>query len=264
MRNRHACQTYYDHRPEPDREFPIQDEVLRLGSGAQCEYRLGAGAAHSATLEYRNGSYHLHNRGDDPITINGRRLELRESVHWPEGDEVDFGRGVTLRLDIQGDPAPAKASATYTIEYDAEEEVVDPDAAKKAEVAKKAASSKTTMQLVVIGVCVVLGAFMLMMDEPATEKEDMLDPRVEFAAIIDKLMTSEKGKDPGPFSLRSTLQSARVAELRGDEKEARKSYGAVITMLKNRQADGKFTDDDKVIWNFVNSRVSALKRPILP
>ena len=55
----------------PGSEFPIQQPVFRIGSGAQCEFRLRDPrlAVHAITMEYREDGYLLHNRSDQPVDL---------------------------------------------------------------------------------------------------------------------------------------------------------------------------------------------------
>src|SRR4051812_40872103 len=97
--------------PGQGSEFYIQDLVVRIGSGHQCEWQLADPrlAGHAATLEFRDGGYKLYNRSMDPVRVADQTLRLREWASWQAGDEADFGHGVVLRLEVDGDPAPAKA-----------------------------------------------------------------------------------------------------------------------------------------------------------
>jgi hypothetical protein len=238
-------------------EFDIQDEVLRIGSGTQCEFRLSELAPHAATLEYRDGTYFLHNRSDAMIALGRDRLGLRDSAAWSPGMEANLGHGLTLRLDVEGDPAPAKpARPTYTIEYDAEEPVEDGQAAAK----KPAGSSKKTLQIAIIVVAVPLCIWMLLSDnEPP--KADPAEKRVSFTEVIDKLADSPVDKERGSQSIRAALQRARSAELHGDRKAARQAYGFVRdTLVIHRKPDGNFRDpEDEMVWSYVKQRLRVVQ-----
>ncbi len=245
--------------PEPGAEFPIQDEVLRIGSDRNCGYCLSDSglAPHAFTLEYRNGEYHLHNRTGDSIEVHGRRLEHRDSARWPFGEEIELGPGLSVRLDVHGDPAPSKSAVAYTIEYDAEEEAEGVDAAGR-EAAAKSASSKTMLQIIVILVCAALGIFALMFD-PGAVSISKKDPKVEFEKIIGKLDNNAVDKARGPYSIKNSLQQARYLEARGAV-EAKKAYAVVRDMLLKHSKDGTLTEDEREIWDFVTGRIESIKR----
>jgi hypothetical protein len=104
-------------------EVDIHDEVLRIGADDECACRLQGHqlAPHIATLEYREGEHVIHNKSNDPIEVNGQELGLRDFVLWPPGQEVRLGQDLTLRLEVEDDPAPSKPSTpVITYEYDAE------------------------------------------------------------------------------------------------------------------------------------------------
>src|SRR5579885_2741820 len=96
---------------EAGRQFAIEEEVFRIGSGPTCKLRLSdAGVAdHAATVEFRQGGYLLHNRSGKVLHMAGRPLADRACVRWTAGQRLHLADQVVLRLDIAGDPAPARA-----------------------------------------------------------------------------------------------------------------------------------------------------------
>jgi hypothetical protein len=243
--------------PGQGSEFYIEDQVVRIGSGEQCEWSLPDShlASHAATLEFRDGGYILHNRSDDPVQLAGQDLSLRESASWSADEEADFGHGVQIRLEIDGDPAPAKAPGpVIQIEVDPEEN----DETKAAKGKPGSGGSGKSLQLLVIVVACALAAWMLLSDSSAENKTGGRE--VRFEDIIEKLKNSPTDKAREPHSFRSMLQRAHAAQLRGDGKEARAMYGSIrdALLLHPKASGGKFMDaEDDEIWRYVLQQFQA-------
>jgi hypothetical protein len=239
-------------------EFYIQDPVVRIGSGGQCEWQLADAklAEHAATLEFRDGGYRLYNKSTDPLHVADRTLDKRQWAAWAAGEAADFGHGVVVRLEVDGDPAPAKApEAAVPIEVD-REETDESEAAKL----KKGSGAGKTLQLLVIVAAVPLGAWMLLADQSGAEPAE--GRTIDFGELVKKLEKSPTDQAREPYSFRSTLQCARTSELRGDRKEAQTRYGSLrdALLLLPRDAKGKFKDavnDD--LWKYVLLHLQKLQ-----
>src|SRR5690349_4034146 len=90
-------------------ELWVEEVVSRIGSDPHCQLCLAdAGlAAHAATLEFRDGDYHLYNRAGQSVVLAGRELPPRGSGRWPAGQELRLTETLSVRLEVSGDPAPS-------------------------------------------------------------------------------------------------------------------------------------------------------------
>lgn len=241
--------------PSSGTEFWIEDEVLRIGGDANCAVCLPAPgvAAHVATLEFRSGNYLLHNRNPLPILLNGKALAQNASTPWPPNGTLQLTPDLVLLLLIEGDPAPSKRPARAIVLPEADE-----PSHLTAEPALAPGGSKTLMQLVVIVVLFGLAGLLLLLDRKKNAPVADRDVPVEFAKLIHELRDAPADGSAGNAALRSVLQEARVAELRGHKDQARMKYTRVTEMLLPRRSqDGKFVSptDDKT-WKFVMGQLN--------
>src|SRR4051812_21576259 len=117
----------------PERDFWIEEAVLRIGADASCALRLTGRevAPHSATLEYLNGSYVLYNRTGRALALDGRPIPSGGWVAWPDGETLVLD-DVALRLEVDGEPAPSRRPVEATPEDDEGDVGDDPDEAEPA------------------------------------------------------------------------------------------------------------------------------------
>jgi hypothetical protein len=246
---------------QPGREIWIEEEVLRIGSEAPCEVRLAEPglSPHAVTLEFRDTGYHVYNRGDQPIRLDRRPIGPREpAAHWPAGKDLNLGGQLTLRLVIDGDPAPAKRQAVRVA--DDEPEVPTAEAAAPEVSAEDAAKkNKKTVQLAaILGLVVVAGA-VLLYDPPASEDKPKVPASQRSAEIIQKLRSNKAGDPADNEHLRTMLQRARLAELRGDKPLARDQYRRLYDWLQDRSKAGQLSQDYKELWEFVKVELQQLR-----
>jgi hypothetical protein len=219
-------------------EHWVEDEVIRVGSDAGCDVRLSGrrAAAHTATVEYVNGSYLVYNRSNAAFSIGGRPVAPGATSPWPPGSLLETD-GETLELRVEGDPAPSlkpQAGADIASAPDeptgatGEEPQVQPPAK---------ARSNAALQAGVTLACVVGAALLLLYDPSQTFDSQPQAP--SFGHLIRNLCKQESPGDPGLSAIRYDLQSARIAQSRGDDERALALYDAVRDALVAR---GRLTD----------------------
>jgi hypothetical protein len=243
-------------------EFWIEDEVVRIGSDAQCGVRLRAPGlpAHAATLEFRDGVYSLHCRSNQPLVLNGKVLAVWQSATWPANRDLELNGQVVLKLLIDGDPAPARRSKPAPV-LPEEEDTTEAKAGESPPA--KAKDSRTPLQLLIIAIIIVALAVVLFADtggesdraKAPTESDRFTDLVAALVKAEDKARAEEKPDShlPGYFAeLRRELQEARIAELRGDGKKSISYYSYVRDNLFRKKSQGEaLTKEEMQTWDFV-------------
>lgn len=241
--------------PSAGTEFWIEDEVLRIGADANCAVCLTAPgvSAHAATLEFRDGGYILHNRQAQALLLDGKTLPQNSFASWPANGSLQLTRELVLALVVEGDPAPSKRPARRLELPEADEPSVVP-----AEPLPAKSSGKTALQLIVIVALFGLAGMLFIIDTKKNSPAVDRDVPVEFAALVQDLSAAPADGATGNAALRSVLQEARVAELRGHKDQARLKYTRVTEMLlPRRNPDGTFASPtDEKAWKFVMGQLN--------
>ncbi len=201
--------------------YGVDRPVLRIGSDPSCEICLPMVEipAQAVTLEFRDGGYNVYNRGGVALGLANAALNPGGRGRWGEGESLELPAGVRLLMEYDGDPRPAPQMTPREVETPYAEllaEQIDNS------VDAKAAKSKTLTQLAIIGACVVAGALMIF-GKPATPTA--VKPP-EFDALITTLL-----KDEAFAPLRTRLQAAQTALVRGNKDLARERFGALRDAL---------------------------------
>jgi hypothetical protein len=236
------------------REFPVQEEVFRVGSGPACRLRLPDGVeAHAATVEFRNGGYVVYNKGARPLQVEGRPVAAMGFSAWAAGQRLQLTPGVVLRLRVEGDPAPARFVKPAVREADLGTDVA-PEAAAPAKVAPK--KSSRAVQWAVIGLCLVAVPILLWLNLNQDVDPDPGAGQRQFEALVKELRVKEPEPEAGPNALWSLLESARAAELRGEAGAAEKQYSRILIILRQRGGDdGRLNDLEKKAEKFARGRI---------
>lgn len=244
---------------EAGRQFAIEEEVFRIGSGPSCKLRLSDSgvAAHAATVEYRQGGYQLHNRSGQVLQVEGRPLADRGCVRWAAGQRLRLADQVVLRLDIAGDPAPARAmrraQQPVDLGTDDPESVPEPLAA-----AQPSAGRGRRGPLIVIGLCgLLMLAFLSYQPNTSGESAALKNGTERIAQLVRQLHQQDTEIQPGGDAPWYLLQTAYAAELRGNHSQAKRSYVRLLDLLRQRQkSEGVFASElDENVWNAVSRRL---------
>jgi len=237
------------------REFPVEEEVFRVGSGPGCRLRLPDGVeAHAATVEYRNGGYVVYNKGTRPMQVEGRPVAALGFAAWAAGQRLQLAPGVVLRLRVEGDPAPAKFVKHAFRTADLGTDVAPEDVAQAKTAPKKASKA---LQWAVIGLCAVGIPILLWLNLNQDADPNPGAGQKEFAALVTELRAKEPEAQAGPDALWSLLESARAAELRGESGAAERQYSRILIILRQRRSDdgGPLNDLEKKVEKFARGRI---------
>ncbi|MEX2169134.1 MAG: hypothetical protein WD851_07475 [Pirellulales bacterium] len=224
----------------------VDKPVLRVGSDPQCEICLPSAelAPHALTVEFRDGRYRAYNRGATPVAVGGATVPPGGLGELSAGQTMQLPGDLRLVLQIDGDPRPCPRPSDLRRddEFDAEPQTASADAAGEEAAGKK--SSKTLVQLAVIGFCVLGGAaFLAMPDfEPAAAVQEIPG----FETLVEESLTL--GDAAGDRLQR--LQFAESALVRGHYPLAKARFSTLRNQLvRHRESlpEEKRTDVDRYL-----------------
>jgi hypothetical protein len=84
----------------------IEAEVIRIGSKLENEICIAGLASHVATVVFREGSYWLVNRTQEPLLVGRGVIEPGQDGIWADGTQLQLSGGVSLTLIRHADPRP--------------------------------------------------------------------------------------------------------------------------------------------------------------
>jgi hypothetical protein len=220
-------------------EFPIEEALFRLGSGTSCKPCLSDPGLpeHAATVEWKNRRYRVFNKTDRAIKLDSQPVESLAARDWLAGQRLTLPAGVVLRLDVEGDPAPARRGPAVVRVQDIKHTDDVPGQEKKpAETGKKGDWQKWLM--IPIGIVIVVLLIMTAQGgggDPAKPKDEPANEQ-SMQELIDELRKHEEAEEVAdPIS--EVLYQAYVAELRGLTGEAQRGYRQAIYLLRHRHGD---------------------------
>lgn len=90
-------------------DYWIEKGVFRVGRGSDCDCRIDHADVpeHLGTVRFRNGQYVFYNRGGSDLTIGDRVAESGSSETWHANEIMTVTPEVSMRLVVDGDPAPS-------------------------------------------------------------------------------------------------------------------------------------------------------------
>ena len=237
----------------------IDRPVLRIGSDPQCEICLPSAelAPHTLTLEFRGGTYRVYNRGTAAISIGRAVVQPGGASAWNEGETANLPGDLRLVLDVDGDPRPSpRPEARIEDGYSSGDaaESVEAREARGAPTAKKS-SAKSSVQLAIIGLCVLAGVGFLFM--PRGEETPVVN-RPTFESIVD----SGLKKDDNIRALVQQLQYAQAALVRGHNELAAILFLRLRDQLVRQQDTLPAADkeDAKNMLDYVQFRLSQFQQ----
>ena len=100
----------------------VESSVVRIGSHPQSDLLIPDPDLphHAATIEFRNGEYHAHNRCDTEVMVEGIAVCPNEYGIWENAGELVLPAGVRLVLEIDGDGAPCPRPSEIDAAYEEE------------------------------------------------------------------------------------------------------------------------------------------------
>jgi hypothetical protein len=236
----------------------IDRPVLRVGSDPQCEICLPTAELdpHALTLEFRDGSYRVYNRGKLPVSVAGALVQPASSGPWRTDQAVLLPGDLRLVLTVDGDPRPSPRPEPLPDDEFAEfDRLATPvvDESPPEPPPKKA--SGTLLQLGVIGLCLlVIGALLTR----APEEPSPVD-RPTFESIVADTL-GQKG-EPATRAYLPRLQYAQAAIVRGNLAAARARFARLRDQLVRQRESAPEADrkDLERMMSYVEYRLSQLQ-----
>lgn len=239
----------------------IDRPVLRIGSDPQCDICLPTAelAPHALTLEFRGGGYRVYNRGTSPLNVGSSVVQAGANGPWNDRDSLLLPGNSQLVLAIDGDPQPSpRPESRFEEDLVVDEGAGPVDAATAAvdEAAAKKKSSKTMLQLGVIGLCVLAMAALLTRGKG---EETTAANRPTFDGIVRA--TLAKGENNPMRAFIPRLQYAQAAIIRNNNRAAKARFLKLRDQLvrQSETLPEKSREDAKRMLEYVEYRLSLLK-----
>jgi hypothetical protein len=230
----------------------IDKFVLRIGCDPDLDISLLAPDIdqHAVTLEFRLGSYFVHNRSQAVLKLSSETVMPGEAGQWLPGLRLELGAATKLELTVEGDPAPCprpldEAAQTAISGDDSEEEEATDDQKK---------SSKSMMQMAVALVC-LLGAGLLLTSDGPTAPQTPNVPG--FTAVVQSAQASPS---TSPELIRR-LQYAQAMLIRGDIFRAKSHFLSLRDDLvkQHERFRANNMEEELNILAYVNHQVGRLR-----
>jgi hypothetical protein len=226
-------------------EVLIEARLTRIGTDPRCELRLAGGVAepHVATIEARDGLFLLHNRSARGIRLDDDVVPANQSVPWAPGQTLRLGKDLSLQLNAVGDTLPSWRRRRHPGITPTDP---DPDTTSPPPAADRGTGTKSRDAAYITGAILALviaaSSFLLESTSPAQKLRDDFGELAAGFHDGDSGGQNQKMKDPVQAHIFLEIQSARIAELRGDEDQAHEVYGRLRDVLVQlRRPDGTFT-----------------------
>jgi len=201
-------------------EFWMNDDIVRVGSAADCDLPVAGIAPHALTVQQRAGRFYLFNRSGAPLRVDGQILGAGHSSEWTSGQEVDCGGGAALVL--QSAEPQTQAPLAFDDEADADAE-------------NQAGQKDNGKLMLILGLCVVGILYFLTAGANASSRKSTT---VRFESMVEEFNWEHADGNATSRRVLDLLQRARVAELRGDESQAKKAYAEVKDLLWTEKQSG--------------------------
>ena len=249
----------------------IDSRVARVGSDPQSDICLPTAdiPGHALTLEFRGEDCLVYNRCRDSVYIGTLVVGPDQVVGWPESDILQLGKDIELALDFDGEETSQFAEdGLDNSEFHGPDEILngqgessndsDRDRVNKSASKTSSSGTRTMIQLLVTGVCIVGCVLLLIRDQSRSTGPET---NLEFAEVISNSSANEQVSP----ELIQRLQYAEAQRVRGRDDAARKAYLSLRNDLisasnetgsrGDRTSDSK-TDLDEQILLFIESRLA--------
>lgn len=102
--------------PDTGRAFPLSDDLVHIGRGADNQVVLsdGALAEHQASIVRRQGRFAIYSPESGAVQVDGNDIPPERWVWLPRTALIQLGTQTILRLDSHETPLPGSADSTPT------------------------------------------------------------------------------------------------------------------------------------------------------
>jgi hypothetical protein len=243
---------------DDEETYWIESPVLRIGRGSSSDVLLQGPDIrdHHLTIEFRNGSYWVHNRASDPIAVGRRSAAAGSSIEFQSGQTIVLSNNLRLILKIDGDGAPSPrrrqhdGDFEHSFDDEVDEEVMPPaDESSANDSPSKGASAldpKSIVQIAVISVCFLGCAGILALK--------MIPGEVTSAAIVLPLSDlTQMASSEWEQQVVHQLQRAERQRIQG--RDSIEQFARLRDELLQQDGTTEFTKETRA---FVQARLQKL------
>lgn len=227
----------------------IEGPVIRIGSDPSANLTIPEADAHCVTLQYRDGTYWLFNRGGEKVKISGQQGTPTAPVALAPGVMVEVARKVGLRLEVEGSPAPSPAPKKASKGFG--DEIPDDSEA--------AVSVEKTISIAQCAILAFLGVLMVaMLLDTASGSDSRSQTHQRYEETMDDLQSL--GQDAPQAQLSQLIRQARYYEVRKDYDQAMRLYQQSRDILTKDSLDGESpVPFHQSAYDFICERINALQ-----
>lgn len=240
----------------------IEKPVVRIGSDPNSDVVIPNAnvASQALTIEFRQTGYRVYNRSSGHVFLGGRLLEPNQHAEWSDVDLLELQEGISLALDVDGNPAPVATMGRHAAadlaapfsphEIWSESHVVAEDASDSklkrpvhAEVSKLgqgsvSGNSKTVVQLAISLLCLLGCAGLILRHQAKGSSVATADvPKFEEVVLQSRQPNAAVGAD-----MLDQLQMAEAAVVRRQPDLARERYQRLYDRLVRIAGAANSTD----------------------
>ena len=223
------------------RIIPVELKTSRLGGAAPSDMIVRGLRPHVLSLEFREDAYHVLNTGNQTLYLEESVIPPGSQMAWDTGEVLQIGRGLTLVLDIKGDPAPRQRSRTFL-------GIRPKDLLTESEVAARSHQQRLSVALSFIVLGILFFGYQIVFTKPKHDES----VRRDLATVLEELesyqsLVQARHRRPNENAqigdLADALKRARVAELENDLDTAKAVYASIRIHLRERYRNqGEFSD----------------------
>ncbi len=233
------------------RELPLRHEMLRLGSDPRCELRIDHSEVEpqALTLDFRGTTLLVQNNNPYDIYLDGMAIQSGSWNPWAPRIPLRMTRSITLTYASDREPADHDGQVASELEPASSDDQ----------------SKRQLIQLSVIGVCVLLGIFVLSRpDAPVADNSESF-PQMQKAieGTIEARKAQHLSADVAALSeVQRLLQEAQWTEMRWGERSPAmpiQAYQRILNLENIRTAQSTDSDGIKALYWRVHQYASQRK-----
>lgn len=237
-----AVITHFTGRSEPT-TYWMDEAVVSIGSNPHCSLRIPQLESEACILQYRDGTYYVHNRCSHPIRLASQSLLPGQAIIWEDGERLRINQHVTLLLHADGPPEPKRHPIVERDVPRAEPQPLN--------------SRAVQTRIIVAAICVAAALGLLV---AATSGSTERPSSLAFQRMVERLLAEQSPSQDEEAYLLHNLQVARYHELRDNPIKAAEFYGVVRDELLHESTvvsslSPPLKDE---VYHFVRARLELL------
>jgi hypothetical protein len=220
-------------------EFPIEEELTRIGSAPDCPIRVGGVPPHAMTVQFRNDRYWVFNRCLEPIRVGSRKLAPNDSMPWEDDQDARIDSANVFRLTVESDPHPMPQEPIA---------VLPENVLPKTDSSDVPGPNRPRQAVIVGGGMLLLALFLFSRPSDSVGSSRVAE---QFNNIVSA-MHERAPEDLRLGKIRALMQEARALEYQGYPADAAHEY-----RIAQKWASAKRREDDPL---YGRRDIAALER----